>query len=378
MRTARDRRTPALHAGSQKAAGHSDICSLYLACMTPEEACAITMDWFKQNFPQVSGNISLFSETQEYLETVVSWPAENSQCESFRSSDCWALRRGRPHHFSADSGSGLAQCHHYEADGSDWHLCLPMMAAGAVIGLVHFHGAGLPPGHSGDDHADADGPPCNLEVIAADLAMAISSLNLRKTLQEQAIRDPLTQLFNRRYLEYTLQRELYQAERAQVPLTLAILDVDHFKAFNDQFGHDAGDAVLINVGAVLLKHMRGGDIACRFGGEEFALVYPGMPPDVAMNRLEVIRQQVGALSLSHRNMALDQVTISSGIAVYPDHGQDIETLINSADQALYQSKEQGRDRVTMWQADGGDEDSEKASLTLIHDRDAAQVNGGKS
>lgn len=251
-----------------------------------------------------------------------------------------------------------------------------MMAAGAVIGLVHFHGSNLPPANSGDGDTPGEHPPCDFEAIAADLAMAISGLNLRKTLQEQAIRDPLTQLFNRRYLEYTLQRELYQAERAGVPLTLAILDVDHFKAFNDQFGHDAGDSVLMNVGAVLLKHMRGADIACRFGGEEFALVYPGMPPDVALKRLDVIRQQIGASSLSHRNMSLDPVSISSGIAVYPEHGQDIETLINSADRALYQSKEQGRNRVTLWCADGGD-DGDKASIKLIHDRDAAQVNGGK-
>jgi diguanylate cyclase (GGDEF)-like protein len=208
--------------------------------------------------------------------------------------------------------------------------------------------------------------------------MAIVSLKLRNTLQNQAIRDPLTQLFNRRYLEYTLQREIHQAERAKVPLSLAILDVDHFKKFNDGHGHDAGDALLQSIGAILLKHMRGGDIACRFGGEEFALVYPGMPEDVAFARLESIRDEIEKHSLSHRGKACASVTISAGIAVFPDHGTDIETLINVADQALYKSKESGRNRVTIVLAENEGEVDENASLKLVHDSDAACARGGKS
>lgn len=381
MPKALNRPFPAPFTGLSKPAGQGDIRSLFLACMSVEEACHITMDWFKRQFPEISGDISLFSENREHLETIVSWSEERSQGDSFRHSDCWAIRRGRPHHFGAGCEAGIAPCQHYEAGGDDWHLCLPLMASGEALGLIHFHGPSKPLDHTGDSTAEGAQQDCDLDGISESLSMAISSLNLRKTLQDQAIRDPLTQLFNRRYLEYTLQRELYQAERAGAPLAIAIMDVDHFKKFNDQFGHDAGDVLLKNVGAVLLKHMRGGDIACRFGGEEFALVYPGMPRDVAITRLETIREQIGKLSLSHRGTALDAVTISAGIAIYPEHGQDIESLINSADQALYRSKESGRNQVTIWRAEGEEEGEQKngaVPLKLVHDGDAARAEGGKS
>ena len=355
-----------------RVAGHGDICSLFLACISVDEACHITMDWFKQQFPEISGDIALFSENHEFLETMVSWNDKRSQGDSFRSADCWAIRRGRPHHFGADCGTGIAPCQHYDTDGDDWHLCLPLMASGEVLGLMHFHGPSVPVDNDTAGPSEDAQLGSNLHDISESLSMSIVSLKLRKTLQNQAIRDPLTQLFNRRYLEYTMQREIHQAERAKTPLTLAILDVDHFKQFNDGHGHDAGDALLQSIGAILLKHMRGGDIACRFGGEEFALVYPGMTEDVAFARLESIRNEIGNHSLSHRGKACAPVTISAGIAVYPDCGPDIETLINVADQALYKSKESGRNRVTIAHAEEEEEEGDEiVSLKLVHDNDTA-------
>ncbi len=358
--------------GSDRVTGHGNICSLFLACMSVGEACHITMDWFKLQLPEISGDIALFSENNDYLETMVSWSVGRSQGDSFRASDCWAIRRGRPHYFRADCGVGIAPCKHYDTEGDDWHLCLPLMASGEALGLIQFHGPNVPVDNDTAGKYEGAQLGCNLEDISESLSMAIVSLKLRKSLQNQAIRDPLTQLFNRRYLDHTLQREIHQAERAKAPLTLAILDVDHFKQFNDGHGHDAGDALLQNIGAILLKHMRGGDIACRFGGEEFALVYPGMREDVALSRLESIRNVIGKHSLSHRGKACAPVTISAGIAVYPDHGPDIETLINVADQALYQSKHSGRNRVTIAHSENEEEGDENVSLKLVHDSDTGR------
>jgi diguanylate cyclase (GGDEF)-like protein len=177
--------------------------------------------------------------------------------------------------------------------------------------------------------------------------MAIANIRYLKTLQQQAIRDPLTGLFNRRYLDETLQREMHQAVRADELLTFALLDVDHFKDFNDAYGHDAGDALLKAVGEVLIQQMRGGDIACRYGGEEFALVYPGMDEDVAGRCLETIKTEIGNLSITHRGKVCKPATISAGLAVYPAHAPDTDSLINAADQALYRSKDAGRNRVSV-------------------------------
>jgi diguanylate cyclase (GGDEF)-like protein len=353
--------------GPNTIASHGDICSLFLACLTVEEACSITKDWFRRQFPEISGDIALFSEKRDFLETVVSWSNKRSEGDTFRPCECWAIRRGKPHYVGANCAAGMTACNHYEREEDGWQLCLPLMASGEVLGLLHFQG----PGVLGNDEvatgAEGMHPDFDLDDISESLAMAIVNLKQRETLQHQAIRDPLTQLFNRRYLEYTLERELHQATRAGEPLTMAMLDVDHFKQFNDNYGHDAGDALLKSVGAVMLKHMRRGDIACRFGGEEFAFVYPGVPEDVACARLEAIRCEIEKQSLSHRGRTCRPVTISAGIALFPDHGNDIETLINAADQALYMSKEGGRNRVTI--AEGEGDDGVVAPLKLVHDSD---------
>lgn len=324
-----------------------EICLLFQACQTTDEVCRVAKDWFQRQFPDISGGISLFCDTRDYLETVISWGETQPGKERFRPADCWAIRRGRSHQVESKRKEGSIACNHYDAGSAEWHSCLPLMASGEVLGTLYFcgtneHECGNEAKDPASDHRDRF-----LANISQSVSLAITNLRVKETLQHQAIRDPLTQLFNRRYLEETLLREMDQATRAGEPLTFAILDVDHFKQFNDSHGHDAGDALLRTIGEVLTKSMRGGDIACRYGGEEFALVYPGMPADVASKRLEDIRRQIGTLSISHRGQLCKPVTISAGIGVYPDHALDTDCLINAADQALYKSKDAGRDQVTV-------------------------------
>lgn len=166
-------------------------------------------------------------------------------------------------------------------------------------------------------------------------------------LQQQAIRDALTGLYNRRYLDETLPRELQRAARHQQPVTVMMLDIDHFKRFNDTYGHDAGDALLRAIGAFLKAQTRGDDIACRYGGEEFTLVLPGTALEHARTRAEQVRSGVQALVVSHRKHRLDHMTISLGIAVFPQHGDTADMLIQRADRALYQAKQAGRDSVAV-------------------------------
>lgn len=170
---------------------------------------------------------------------------------------------------------------------------------------------------------------------------------LQVELHEQAIHDPLTGLYNRRYLSDALAREIIQAKRANSTLTFVMADIDHFKFVNDSYGHQAGDEVLVQVASLLKNHARGSDIACRYGGEEFLLVFPGTSLELARKRAEEIQQNCAALSIQHegKNIA---VMLSFGVAAYPDHGQQWEQIIVKADKALYQSKCNGRNQVTVF------------------------------
>jgi diguanylate cyclase (GGDEF)-like protein len=189
-----------------------------------------------------------------------------------------------------------------------------------------------------------------VETMADHIALALSNLTLMDTLREQAIHDSLTGLFNRRYMEETLKRELSRAARKNVPLGIIMLDLDHFKQFNDTFGHSAGDALLRELGVFLQSHIRGEDIACRQGGEEFMLILPEASLDNTRKRAEQLGEEVKHLNVQYRGQSLGAVTLSIGVAVFPDHGLTVDSLLQSADSALYRAKKAGRDRVMAGEA----------------------------
>jgi diguanylate cyclase (GGDEF)-like protein len=168
-----------------------------------------------------------------------------------------------------------------------------------------------------------------------------------RELQEQARTDPLTGLFNRRQLWESLQREWIRARRRKSPLAVVMIDLDHFKAVNDTYGHDAGDQVLVDVAVLLKAHVRASDMACRFGGEEFALVLPDAALDAVRRRVDGIREAIGRLEPTHREQPLGRITASIGIALFPEHAVDPESLLRASDQALYEAKSTGRDRVVI-------------------------------
>jgi diguanylate cyclase (GGDEF)-like protein len=181
--------------------------------------------------------------------------------------------------------------------------------------------------------------------MAEHAALALSNLRHYETLRNQSTRDPLTNLFNRRCMEESLDRELRHAQRSQRQLTLIMLDLDHFKRFNDTFGHDAGDAILREVGKLLGTNFRGEDIACRYGGDEFTVILPVAALDVAEHRAQELRRAIKDLEIPYLNPTLDRVTVSMGIARFPEHGSNAETLLRSADRALYRAKAAGRNCI---------------------------------
>jgi diguanylate cyclase (GGDEF)-like protein len=172
-----------------------------------------------------------------------------------------------------------------------------------------------------------------------------TNLKLQRTLRVQAVRDPLTRLFNRRYLEETFERELRRAERRRKPLGVIMIDLDHFKVFNDTFGHAAGDALLRVLGQFLVSRSRREDVACRYGGEEFVLIFPDAPLETTTQRAEQLREEARSLQVQHHGHPLGNVTISVGVAGFPEHGATTAALLGAADEALYRAKTEGRDRV---------------------------------
>lgn len=182
-------------------------------------------------------------------------------------------------------------------------------------------------------------------MVTDHLALALSNLQLRDRLRQQAIRDPLTGLFNRRYLDETLVHELLRASHHGSSVGCMMMDIDHFKCYNDTYGHDGGDALLRALANLLTGRTRVDDIACRFGGEEFLVVLPGASLKTTIERAKQICNEVRQLQVRHEGISLGQVTISIGVACFPYHATTPDALISAADDALYQAKSQGRDRV---------------------------------
>lgn len=316
----------------------SEISDFLQACLTVQEACEILSNLVQPMFPDCSGGVFLTNSSRNRVEMLSSWGDSLSSIVDFYPNECWALRRGKIHICNAQK-FGL-RCQHIPKDGKITNtICIPMIAQGETLGMFHIM--------SQHPQALSETKEQIARALAEQVGLALANLNLRETLQHQSIRDPLTGLFNRRYLEEFLTQELARAQRKQQPIGVIMVDVDHFKRFNDTYGHDAGDYVLQAVGGILKEHIRGSDIACRYGGEEMNVILPESSIEETAMRAEEIRQAIAQLSLTHNRQKLGGVTVSLGVAAFPQHGASSTALIQTADAALYRAKAAGRNRVVV-------------------------------
>ena len=223
-----------------------------------------------------------------------------------------------------------------------------MVAQGNTIGVLHleFESAAELQGEFGNERFRDSHQRLAINA-ASQIALSLASLQLRETLREQSIRDPLTRLFNRRFLEESLDRELQLAGRKRQSVAVLFLDLDHFKRFNDTFGHDAGDMVLQSLADLFRNFFRATDICCRYGGEEFAIILTESTSREAAIRADALRAEVKSLRLQYKKQPLGPLTLSIGVAAFPEHGSTSEELLKIADQCLYESKNRGRDIVTV-------------------------------
>jgi diguanylate cyclase (GGDEF)-like protein/PAS domain S-box-containing protein len=335
----------------------SEMVDLLQACPTTEEACVVIADQLSKFFPEDSGMLYLFHASRNILDKVASWGPTLPDPAVFKPDDCWGLRRGRMHIIeenmlrSSQPGSANALvCPHITPNGPADYLCVPLVAQGEALGLLHLrHQVEVVPGETGAKpvewyhHAKRQ----RIHTIVDSLSLSLANLKLRSTLRQQSIRDPLTGMFNRRYMEETLEREILRAERNNETLGVIMLDIDHFKQFNDTFGHQAGDALLTALGHFFLSNIRGEDVACRYGGEEFILLLLETSMEKTCERAEELRDKVRYVNVAFQGQSLGTVTLSLGVSVFPQHGSTSELLIQAADQALYRAKVEGRDRVVV-------------------------------
>lgn len=327
------RRREAQQARVQELSLLINLGELLQTCRAPSEAYRVVERMAPQFFPELSGAISLFQPSRNALEVQARWGDGAAISAVFEPDQCWGLRRGQPHALQGD-GQGMI-CEHFEAPRPRGAVCQPLLANGELLGALHLtHPAAI----------DTSGGE-RVAVFGEQVALAIASLQLRETLRNQSIRDPLTALFNRRYTEETLQRELSRAARERSALSLLVLDVDHFKKFNDSYGHETGDEVLKQIALVLRESTRASDIASRLGGEELLIVMPRSGIDDALSKAEQLRAKISGLSIRFLGKPIDPVTVSIGVACFPQHGSRADELTRAADAALYRAKHEGRNRV---------------------------------
>lgn len=327
----------------------NELGDLLQACQDRQEAYAAVAQYAGQLFPDRTGSLFVLNASQNLLEAVAGWGESPSGEQVFSPDDCWAFRRGEVHRV-AGSQTGLL-CKHIPTPSVADHICIPMMAQGETIGMIHLQSSlcrleNVPQEALGYRTDSKDRLALTL---AKQVSLALASLSLRESLRAQAIRDPLTNLFNRRYMEESLKRELQRVKRRGVSLGVIMVDLDHFKKFNDTFGHKAGDAMLVALAALLKNHIRLEDIACRYGGEELLVILPETPLKITIQRAEKLREQISQLKVEFLGQTLGLTTASLGVAAFPQHGLDWEELIRAADAALYRAKEEGRNRVVVAQ-----------------------------
>lgn len=283
--------------------------------------------------PGFSGALYVFNNSRDRLVLSTTWArAENDALpETINPSACWALKRGKPHLNRGDS-TKLCCAHHV---GSETLLEIPMIARGEIVGLLQLFASGVSAVERLEQVTDLG------SALADGMSLALANMALREKLRNQALRDPLTGLYNRRYMEDCLQRFVRLADRENREISLIMVDLDHFKRLNDEHGHSFGDQVLRDAALTLTGSLRETDIVCRFGGEELVVILPDCPLERAADKAELLRLRIEELSNTHGA----DISASFGVASVPHTSQSVTDLLQAADQALYKAKQGGRNQV---------------------------------
>ena len=327
---------------SERATMLAKLGELLQSCISRDEVFAAALGFAPKIFPAARGAMALLNASRSLTEVIGSWTDCQLPAMEFEPTACWALRTGHPHLVVA--GDSTAPCAH-AAGVKNTYLCIPILAQGETLGIVHLQAT--------DEALQLNASELSFKTtFAAQVGLSIANIRLREALRTQSVRDALTGLYNRRYLEEVLDREVRRAARAAQSLGLLMIDLDHFKSFNDTYGHEAGDAVLRETGLSLTKGIRAEDFVCRFGGEEFVVILPTADLEASCARAERLRLKMKELTILHQGRSMGMLTISVGVAVFPEHAMSPKELMAAADAAMYEAKRGGRDQVVVASSKG--------------------------
>ncbi len=318
-------------------------------CVDVQQVYESAANSFSRLLAGTGGALAIINNSRQLVEVVSTWKTEGSGAEGvstvedfFLSESCCGLRSGHPRW--RRPGVSEIHCTHFSGEKPERYLCMPIVAHGNTLGMLHVQCAT-------DEILDlANQRMDGLRQLVQLTGMAIATLNLRSKLESQSIRDSLTGLFNRHFMQISLERELARAARRKQILAVFMLDLDHFKKFNDNYGHAAGDMALKAIADIFRASVRTEDIACRYGGEEFTIILPDVISSVVADRAESIRRAVEAMRLQVDGEILGGFTVSIGLALYPSDGEGADLLLKRADQALYRAKRSGRNQVAEYEA----------------------------
>ena len=310
--------------------------------LTAQEAYTAIGSFCTYLFPKYSGTLFIRSNYRDYFQMMIQWGASTYKDNGFNPEDCWSARSNTSHIHIADTETiactHLTQLSVYPLAS----ICLPISSSDEMIGILTLYSLSA----LDDSMKGVEDDTIELaNEVVSQIALALSNLRLRENLKRSSIVDVLTGLYNRRYLDETFIREITRSQRSNENLGLIMLDVDHFKKFNDTYGHEAGDYVLQEVGAILKQLSRTSDLACRYGGEEFVLLLLNADLKATLERCEMIQSEFKKKPIMYGGQSLPTVTVSIGISLFPSHGTKPDELIRCADEALYKAKRNGRNRI---------------------------------
>lgn len=324
------------------------LSTLLQTCLSPAEAHDVLEKSLPKLFPSGAGALFEWNNSVNLLEASVKWGEPLFGESVFSPEQCWALRRGQVHGVADPSAPVL--CAHLSRFSTTNSICAPLLASGETLGVLSVQGSPYELSLPKDTQQRLLGARQQLvEMLAGQIALALANLRLRESLRAQSIRDAVSGLFNRRYLDETLPREIHRASRDGRDLGVIMCDLDNFKSFNDTYGHAAGDTVLKSFGDLVGKVVRAGDIACRYGGDEFVLILLDTPLETAKRRAELLEREFSRTVIQYGDMLLNPGALSLGVSAYPMHGANAGALLRVADEALYRAKNAGGRRVTLGQ-----------------------------
>ena len=309
-------------------------------CVEVQQVYATAAVSFSRLLPGTSGCLYIINNSRNHVEAVSAW-GESSHDDFSQPESCCALRSGQPRW--RRPGVSEIHCAHFHGVHPQRYHCRPIVAYGNTIGMLYVQCS------TDEVVAQVNGRMDAMRQLIQITALAIATLNLRSKLENLSIRDSLTGLFNRHFMQISLEREMARARRRKQIMAVLMLDADHFKRFNDSHGHAAGDAVLKAFAEVFSTNIRGEDIACRYGGEEFTIILPDTTVKGAFDRADSILNAIRNLRITSGQQVFDGLSVSIGVAFYPGDGETAEELLKHADSALYDAKNNGRNQVCLYE-----------------------------